>query len=168
MADSELKCQFPRFYSLIPAAVRSLAWLMGTGFGSGLAPIAPATAGSFVALVAYFFLPISEDSVVLYLLIGLGFMAGVWATGSLISPHDEDPSRAVWDEFVGMWATCLLLPKEILWMAAAFFCFRILDILKPWPIRRLERLPGGLGIMADDLLAGFYGAALLNGLRLLL
>ena len=51
-------------------------------------------------------------------------------------------------------------------MAVAFLCFRALDIGKPWPIRRLERLPGGLGIMADDLLAGVYGAALLNGLRL--
>ena len=145
-----------------------LAWLMGTGFGSGLAPIAPATAASFVAIVAYFYLPISEDSLALYLLIGLGFLAGIWATGSLISPSDEDPTRAVWDEFVGMWVTCLLLPKEAAWMAAAFICFRVLDIVKPWPIRRLERLPGGLGIMADDLLAGFYGAALLNGLRLLL
>ena len=153
---------------MISAALRSVAWLMGTGFGSGLAPIAPATAASLVALVAYFYLPIPEDSVALYLLISLGFLAGIWATGSLISPADEDPSRAVWDEFVGMWATCLLLPKELLWMGAAFFSFRLLDILKPWPIRRLERLPGGLGIMADDLLAGIYGAAVLNGLRLLL
>ena len=163
-----LKSSLPWSNTLIPAAVRRLAWLMGTGLGSGLAPIAPATAGSLVALVAYFYSPISEDSVALYLLIGLGFLAGVWATGSLAGPADEDPSQAVWDEFVGMWATCLLLPKEVLWMAAAFFCFRFLDIVKPWPIRRLERLPGGLGIMADDLLAGFYGAAALNGLRLLL
>ena len=163
-----LKSLLPWSNSLIPGAVRRLAWLIGTGLGSGLAPIAPATAGSFVALVAYFFLPISEDSVALYLLISLGFLAGVWATGSLSGPSDEDPSRAVWDEFVGMWATCLLLPKEFLWMAAAFLSFRLLDILKPWPIRRLERLPGGLGIMADDLLAGFCGAAVLNGLRLLL
>ena len=148
--------------------MKGLAWLMGTGLGSGLAPIAPATAASLVAILAYFYLPISEDSVALYLLISLGFLAGIWATGSLIDPLDEDPSRAVWDEFVGMWASCLLLPKEFLWMAAAFFSFRVLDILKPWPIRRLERLPGGLGIMADDLLAGFYGAAALNGLRLLL
>ncbi len=150
------------------APLARLAWLMGTGLGSGLAPIAPATGGSLVALVAYFFLPISEDSVALYLLISLGFLAGVWATGSLAGPSDPDPSRAVWDEFVGMWTTCLLLPKEVLWLAAAFFSFRLLDVLKPWPIRRLERLPGGLGIMADDLLAGFYGAAVLNGLRLLL
>jgi phosphatidylglycerophosphatase A len=66
-----------------------------------------------------------------------------------------------------MWTTCLFLPKTFPWLIVAFFCFRTLDVLKPWPIRRLERLPGGVGIMADDLLAGLYGAALLNGGRLL-
>jgi phosphatidylglycerophosphatase A len=60
----------------------------------------------------------------------------------------------------------MFLPKTLPWLAAAFVCFRILDIVKPWPIRRLERLPGGLGIMADDALAGLYGTALLNGVRL--
>ncbi len=142
------------------------AWLLGTGFGTGLAPVAPGTVGSLLALVIYAFLPISQDSLALYLMIGVGFMVGIWATGSLTSPSDSDPRKAVWDEFIGMWATCILLPKTVSWLAAAFFCFRILDIVKPWPVRRLERLPGGVGIMADDLLAGLYGAALLNGLRL--
>ncbi len=144
-----------------------LGWLIGTGLGSGLFPVAPATAGSFVALVIYFFLPISGDSISLYLLIGVGFLIGIWATGSLSTPSDEDPRRAVWDEFVGMWVTCLLLPKTLPWLAVAFVCFRILDVLKPWPARRLERLHGGLGIMADDLLVGIYGAVLLNAVRLI-
>ena len=87
---------------------------------------------------------------------------------ALTSPNNPDPKEAVWDEYVGMWATCLLLPKTLPWMAAAFVCFRVLDIWKPWPIRRLERLPGGLGIMADDLLAGIAGAAALNVVRLAL
>jgi phosphatidylglycerophosphatase A len=128
--------------------------------------VAPATAGSLVALVIYYILPIDGDSVALYSMIGAGFFFGIWATGSLIKPTDIDPRRAVWDEFVGMWATCLFLPKELPWLAAAFVCFRVLDIVKPWPIRRLERLPRGLGIMADDMLAGLFGAALLNGVRL--
>jgi phosphatidylglycerophosphatase A len=115
-----------------------------------------------VALVIYRFIPIASDSIVLYLMISVGFIVGVWATDTLISPTDHDPRRAVWDEFIGMWTTCLLLPKTLPWLAAAFICFRILDVLKPWPVRRLERLPGGLGIMADDLLAGIYGAILLN------
>ena len=99
-------------------------------------------------------------------MIGVGSLLGVWATGTLVSEADEDPGEAVWDEFVGLWVTCLLLPKELGWLAAAFVCFRILDVLKPWPARRLESLHGGLGIMADDLMVGIYGAILLNAVRL--
>jgi len=143
-----------------------LGWLIGTGLGSGLAPLAPGTAGSLLAILIYAFAPVDEDSVTLYALTGVGFFVGIWATGTLTSSSDPDPRRAVFDEFVGMWVTCLFLPKTVAWLAAAFFCFRVLDIVKPWPIRRLERLNGGLGIMVDDLLAGLYGTALLNGLRL--
>lgn len=148
------------------AVINKIAWVVGTGLGSGLVPVAPATAASLVALVIYFFAPIAEDSLSFYALIGVGFLVGIWATGELVSPTEPDPHRAVWDEFVGMWTTCLYLPKELSWVAAAFLCFRVLDVAKPWPIRRLERLPAGLGIMSDDLLAGVYGAALLNGIRL--
>ena len=143
-----------------------LGWIVGSGLGSGLFPLAPATAGSLLALAIYIVAPIEGDSLALYLLIAIGFPLGIWATGSLVRLEDPDPHRAVWDEFVGMWATCLLLPKTAPWLAAAFLLFRVLDIVKPWPIRRLERLPGGLGIMADDLLAGLYGAALLYAVRL--
>ena len=139
--------------------------MLGAGFGTGLSPVAPGTVGSLLAVAIYAFLPISEDSLALYLMIGVGFLAGIWATGSLTSASDPDPRKAVWDEFIGMWATCILLPKTVSWLAAAFLLFRILDIVKPFPVRRLERLHGGLGIMADDLLAGLYGAALLNGLH---
>ena len=55
-----------------------------------------------------------------------------------------------------------MLPKTLPWLAAAFVLFRVLDVLKPWPIRRFERLPGGYGIMADDIAAGVIGAAALN------
>ncbi len=145
-----------------------LAWLVGTGFGSGLSPVAPGTAGSLVALGIYLLLPISGDSLQLYLMILIGFPLGIWATGRLVTEEEKDPSRAVWDEFIGLWVTCLLLPKTWPWMVAAFLCFRALDIAKPWPARRAEALPGGLGIMADDLLVGIYGAAILNAARLLL
>ena len=139
------------------------AWLIGTGLGTGLAPVAPATAGSLAALLIYWATPFDGVSYGLTLMILAGIPLGVWACGMLIRPGDPDPGRAVADEFVGMWVTCLLLPKTLPWLAVAFCCFRALDIWKPWPIRRLERLPGGLGIMADDLLAGVYGAVLLNG-----
>ena len=146
--------------------LNKLGWFIGTGFGSGLSPVAPGTAGSLVALVIYYFLPLSGDSIEFYSMIVVGTPLGVWATGTLVSEADEDPGKAVWDEFVGMWVTCLLLPKEFGWLAVAFVCFRILDVLKPWPARRLESLHSGLGIMADDLMVGIYGAILLNALRL--
>ena len=146
--------------------LNKLGWFIGTGFGSGLSPFAPGTAGSLVALVIYYFLPFPSDSIVFYSMIVVGTLLGMWATGTLVSEADEDPGEAVWDEFVGLWVTCLLLPKELGWLAAAFVCFRILDVLKPWPARRLESLHGGLGIMADDLMVGIYGAILLNAVRL--
>ena len=166
--------------------LRRLGWWLGVGFGAGLSPVAPGTAGSAAALVLYYLLylaltALAPTGAYLFggvswgsalpdaLLIGLvvtGFPLGVWATGLVATAEEPDPGKAVWDEYVGMWVTCLFLPKDWLWLGAAFFTFRALDVLKPWPARRLERLHGGLGIMADDLMAGIYGAALLNGIRL--
>ena len=142
--------------------INKLAWLMATGLGTGLAPFAPATLASFVTLAIYLAMPISGDSPVLFLLVGLGFSLGIWATGTLVKPTLLDPPQAVWDEVIGMLITCLLLPKTLPWLAAAFVVFRVLDILKPWPIRRFEGMPGGLGIMADDLAAGVVGSVGLN------
>ena len=146
---------------------------IGLGFGTGLSPLAPGTVGSLAALAIYYFIPlltpISAAAAALYLLPGLiavGLPVGVWATGLLSTAEAPDPGKAVWDEFVGMWVTCLLLPREELWLAAAFVCFRFFDMVKPWPAGRLERLPGGWGIMADDVAAGLYGAVLLNAARL--
>ena len=152
----------------IDAPAARLAWIIGTGFGSGMFPVAPATAGSLVALAIYWWIPFTGDSPGLLVLTGAGFLLGIWATGKMSTDTNPDPKQAVWDEFIGMWTTCILLPKTLPWMAAAFICFRILDIWKPWPIRRLERLHGGLGIMSDDLLAGVLGAVILNVIRLLI
>ena len=149
--------------------------VIGLGLGSGLSPIAPGTAGSLAAVVIYWLLTrvLStlgfDDTAIqqglLLALIGVGFPLGVWATGMLSTAADHDPGRAVWDEFVGMWIACLLLPLTWYWLLAAFILFRLFDIVKPWPARRLENLPGGWGIMADDAAAGLYAAALLNGGR---
>jgi phosphatidylglycerophosphatase A len=146
----------------VTVVLSRIGWAMGTGLGIGLAPIAPATVASLAAVLIYGFSPLEEDSAGFFLFCASGFLAGIWACQSLITEADHDPKRAVWDEFVGMWVTCLLLPKTLPWLAAAFVVFRVLDILKPWPIRRFERLPGGLGIMADDLAAGVAGAVGIN------
>ena len=153
--------------SLPGRALAGVGWAVGTGLGSGLAPVAPATVASFFALAVYYFVPITGDSPAMFLLVAGGALLGVWATGTLVKPTLLDPPRAVWDEVIGMWVTCLWLPKTAPWMLAAFVCFRALDILKPFPISRLERLPRGWGIMADDIAAGIVGAAGLNLVRLL-
>ena len=137
-------------------------WLVGTAAGVGLFPVAPATAASLVAVVVYWALPIGGDSPAFLGLVGASLLIGPWACGSLASGADPDPKRAVWDEVAGMWLTCLFLPKTLPWLVAAFLLFRVLDVLKPWPIRQYERLPGGYGIMADDVAAGVLGAAVLN------
>ena len=139
-----------------------VGWAMGTGIGIGLAPFAPATWASLVAVLIYGFSPLDQDSVGFFLLCGIGFLVGIWACQTLITETDHDPKRGVWDEFAGMWITCLFLPKTFVWLALAFVVFRVLDIWKPWPIRKLEALPGGLGIMADDVAAGVVGAVGLN------
>ena len=137
-------------------------WLFGTALGLGLFPLAPATLASLVAVAVYAPLSMDGNSPSFLVLVAASLVIGPWACGSLIRADDPDPKRAVWDEVAGVWLTCLFLPKTLPWLAAAFLLFRVLDILKPWPIRRFERLPGGYGIMADDMAAGVIGAAALN------
>lgn len=145
--------------------LNSVGRTIGLGFGSGLSPIAPGTSGSLAAVAVYFLITLAAGPFSIYVLAALvlgGSVIGVWATGLLVTEDESDPGRAVWDEFVGMWITCLFLPPTIPWLALAFVLFRAFDVVKPWPANRLERLPRGWGIMADDVVAGLYGAVLLN------
>jgi phosphatidylglycerophosphatase A len=97
------------------------------------------------------------------------FLASVWASSRLArNMAVEDPGVVVIDEVVGQWVTLLFLPFTPAVAAAGFVLFRVLDVFKPWPARQLESLPGGWGIMGDDLMAGIYGNLLLPaGLRAL-
>lgn len=143
-----------------------LPLLIGTGFGSGFSPIAPGTAGALLATAAWFILSAWLVPVtLLWLTVGLILLftaAGVWATDRLEPYWGEDPSRVVVDEMVGVWLTLLAAPAGHWgYGCAAFVLFRLLDIFKPLGIRRMERLPGGIGVMMDDILAGVYGFILL-------
>lgn len=157
-----------------------LAWLIGSGLGSGLSPLAPGTAGAVAAAGLYCILMVLLDlawpSFVAPRLIALAVMivggtgVGVWATGRMSTDANPDPGSAVWDEFVGMWISLIptawaawhlpdaLLPPwwPLWWVALCFFAFRAFDTLKPWPCRRLEDLHGGWGIMLDDIAAGVW------------
>jgi phosphatidylglycerophosphatase A len=129
---------------------------IATALGAGYAPKAPGTAGSAVGLLLWLVLP--KILWVHVLTIAIVSIAGIWA-GGVAEEHfgRRDPGQAVVDEVAGMMVTLLLNPLAGPgWMLAAFVLFRAADIVKPFPVNRLERLPGGLGIMADDLMAGVY------------
>ena len=153
--------------------VSFVAETIATGLGSGKWPfVAPATVGTFAALVAYWLLDISVfdgqgDSVWFFVLIGAVTTVGIWATDYIDNEGDHDPKRGVIDEWVGVWVTVLFLPVTWPWMIAGFFIFRALDILKPLGIRKIEAWPGGWGIMFDDIAAGVIGAVVLNAVRLI-
>ncbi len=144
-----------------------IAWLIGSGFGCGLSPLAPGSVGSLGGAVILYILSFAvptgwfvwQGSATAALLSALGLAIGIWATGRMSTPDNPDPGSATWDEYVGMWLTCLFVPfGSPVWLAGAFVVFRAFDVLKPWPCRRLERLPAGWGIMLDDVGAGLWGA----------
>ena len=139
-----------------------LPMLIGTGFGSGFSPVAPGTAGALLAFGVWYALSfLVSASVLLWLTVVLTLVftvAGIWAANRLEQAWGEDPSRVVVDEMVGCWITLLAAPAGHLWYGlAAFGLFRLFDIWKPLGIRRMENLPGGIGVMMDDVLSGVYG-----------
>jgi phosphatidylglycerophosphatase A len=144
-----------------------IAVIIGTTLGTGFFPIAPGTVGSFVAVLVLFFAPVMSLSLfVAAILVTLA--AGVWAAGRCEKLWGKDPGRVNWDEVAGQMITLLLVPKTLLFYTAGFFLFRFFDILKPSPVRDAEKLPGGWGIMMDDVLAGVYAALCLHIARYVL
>jgi phosphatidylglycerophosphatase A len=137
--------------------------ILAFGFGTGLAPFAPGTFGSLPGILL-FWLAMDYG---LYVQLGVALtitLAGFWICGESarrIGVHDH--GGIVWDEIVGMYVTLLAAPVSLTGWVLAFVLFRIMDIVKPWPIRDLDhRIDGGVGIMLDDLAAALYAAILLG------
>ncbi len=142
-----------------------LAVALATWFGCGYWPWGPGTLGSLAALLIAIALHVYLGSgrLTLLVLTILLLVPAVWAstrTARLV--NKQDPGLIVIDEVLGQWVT-LLGATVFVWKSflAGFLLFRLLDIWKPFPIRRLEKLPEGSGIVADDLAAGLYGALIL-------
>jgi len=139
--------------------------LLAFGLGSGLAPRAPGTAGTLLAV--FLELPLRGQSLELRALVALAlFLAGLWICGESarrLGVHDHP--GIVWDEIAGYFLTMLAAPAGWIWSVVGFLLFRLFDILKPWPIRDVDhRLHGGLGIMVDDSLAAVGAAVILYGM----
>lgn len=131
--------------------------LISTFFGAGYISSMPGTVGSIAAYLVALVLPIPFWAIALVTVVG-GYAAQKYAE----DVGKEDPGEVVIDEVAGLWLALALSPPGL--SLGALFVFRILDITKPFPINRLERLPGGIGIMADDLLAGALSALILHGI----
>jgi phosphatidylglycerophosphatase A len=142
-----------------------LALFVATGGYVGYVPIAPGTFGSALGLGLLWGMRTVGDGRLEVLVIVLVVALGVWS-GTAAERHTgrTDPGIVVIDEVAGMLITMMLIPMTAISTFAGFLVFRALDILKPWPARRLEGLPGGFGIMADDAMAAVYGNLVMHGL----
>jgi phosphatidylglycerophosphatase A len=142
--------------------MKRVAVLLATSLGAGYFPVAPGTVGSAVGL-AVFFLTNHWSATSQIALVAILSIVGVWASGEAARHFGrEDPGPVVIDEVAGQLLTLLLTGVGLAGALAGFFIFRVLDVLKPWPARGFERLPGGVGIMADDLMVAVYGNLLLH------
>jgi phosphatidylglycerophosphatase A len=146
------------------------AHFIAFGFGSGLSPVAPGTAGTLLALPLYLALSRWLPDSAMFALILVMFAIGLWAcevTGRHLGVHDH--GGMVWDEIVAFMLVLFFTPPLLIWQAFAFLLFRLFDILKPPPIRRVDRgVGGGLGVMLDDILAAFYALLCLAAGKLVL
>jgi phosphatidylglycerophosphatase A len=142
-----------------------LALLIATCGYVGYVPIAPGTFGSACGLALFWAVRSSGSAVGEIALIVMIGGVGVWS-GSVAERYFRgvDPGHVVVDEVFGMLVTLALVPVSVTGAVAGFLVFRILDIVKPWPARRLETLHGGLGIMADDCMVALYGNLVIRGL----
>lgn len=141
--------------------------MLACGFGVGLFPGAPGTAGTLAALPLYWILGDRVTGVDYLLLVALLFAAGIWACGATDRAlGSADHGVMVWDELVAFLLVLFFTPAGLAWLLSAFLLFRLFDVVKPWPIPYFERtLPGGFGVMFDDFVAAFYTLLCLASIR---
>ncbi len=128
---------------------------IGSALFTGYIPFASGTFGSLAGLIIYC-IPGFEKLQILIPAIIIFTFYGIFLGSKFENEYGKDPSQCTIDEVVGMWITLLFLPKTILVSVIAFFVWRAFDIIKPYPIRKLEAIDGGLGIMIDDVIGGIY------------
>ena len=145
--------------------MRRLGLFIATCGYLGYVPIAPGTFGSAAGLAVFYAVRSTGSVSVELTAIAVLFAIGVWS--GTVAEHyfgGIDPGPVVLDEVVGMLITLALLPVNVTGAIVGFLIFRVLDVVKPWPSAGFEKLPGGLGVMADDGMAAVYGNLLMRGL----
>ena len=149
--------------NLRPESAARAAVSIATLFGIGFAPAAPGTVASIAALPAAWLIDRFTGRIGLLLATILALAIGTWACELYARAKGQnDPSECVVDELAGQWIACLFAPLSVAGFGIAFFLFRVFDILKPWPVSFAEKeVPGGLGIMADDVVAALISGVIL-------
>ncbi|PXY98237.1 phosphatidylglycerophosphatase A family protein [Gilliamella apicola] len=144
--------------------------LLAVGLGSGMSPIMPGTMGSAMAIPLWLLFN-GLQPYLYWILIVVAFIFGCFLCQKTSDDtHTHDSGHIVWDEFVGMWITLFFIPQiSVLWVAIAFVAFRVFDMAKPWPIRWFDkRVPGGFGIMVDDVIAAIFSSVTVYVITLLI
>lgn len=142
----------------LSAAKKPLWWYIATWFGSGLSPFASGTAGSLAALPFAYLIHATLGGYALFIASLVAFFVGCWAAQQFVNHSGiSDPKPVVIDEVAGQWLLLSALFPTWQSYVVGFILFRIFDVIKPWPVCWAdEKLEGGLGVMFDDMLAGFY------------
>lgn len=142
---------------------RDPALWLAAGLGAGLAPVAPGTVGTLVGVILWWFMRDLSPWIYGGLTLALIAIGIVLCERAVRRWKVNDHPAIVWDEIVGFLVTMFMAPAGGSWVVLGFLLFRLFDITKPYPVRQLERLPGGLGVVLDDVMAGIYAAAVLQG-----
>ena len=141
-----------------------MAFLFATGFGSGYSPIAPGTAGTVVGLLFVWGMSFMSLPGQLAFTVIVSALAMIAADIVAKSIGLKDPGLVVADEIAGMMVTMIAIPLTLKSLLLGFILFRVMDVVKPPPARQFEHFKGGIGIVADDLMAGVYAQLVLRGL----
>ena len=143
-------------------------WI-ATCFKVGYLPFAPGTWGSVFAILLWWVLLKDIHTYIFGAIIIIFLLIGIVVSNIIIDQSgDHDPSYIIIDELVGQWLALFLIPDGFFNIAISFILFRFFDIIKPWPIRLIEKLPKGLGVMSDDLTAGLITLVLIQVINIYL
>ena len=144
-----------------------LILLLASGLGAGFSPFAPGTAGTLVAIPIELLLSRIRSPVYELTILTFFFFSSWIAEKAQNHWQKRDDQRIVIDEIMGYFLTMLWIPKTLLFISVGFLLFRLLDIVKPFPCRQLEKVRGGFGVVLDDVFAGIYANIGLQLLRIL-
>jgi phosphatidylglycerophosphatase A len=147
--------------------MRHLITMLATGCYIGYTPKAPGTAGSILGLCIIWSL--ADTSSLLYIILTIVLLIlGIWVSGRAEIYFGHDGSQIVIDEIIGVMITFVWIPLTVHTLIIGFILFRIMDIVKPFPADRAQKLPGGIGVVADDVIAAVYAHLLLQGILIIM